>query len=460
MNFSQFMAILRARRKIIWLTLLTASMVTLVISLVLPNSYKASAILVLNYKGVDPVTGMTVPAQLMPGYIPTQLDVISSKANTLLVIDKLKLTDSPEVKEDFAKRRKGNQDIRDWLAEILLKNLSVDPSRESSTISISFTGSDPVFSAAIANAFASAYLDTSIRLTDEPSQKAAIYFTSRLNELRTNLEQAQARLSEYQQKTGILMADPNLDINSSKIAQLTGQLALSEIQTADSQSRKMHQGSGDSMTDVLQNPLIQNYKAQIFQLEGKIQELGIGKNHPQYQTIQAEIASLKQKMDAEIQVILSGLSTSDKINKQKEHEIKTSITSQKRNALEENLQRSQLAVLQNEVNVAEKTYEAVAQRSTEANIEAQSNQSSAAILDPAVPPIKPHSPNLLLNMLLSVFMGTLLGVGFSYLAEMRDRRVRSAEDLVVFLQVPLLGMMERDAPKKRRSGFGRFFFSA
>ncbi|MEG1054798.1 MAG: chain length determinant protein EpsF, partial [Janthinobacterium sp.] len=66
MSFSQFLLILRARRWILLLTLLVTVSVTVVVSLLLPKTYKATSSLLLNYKGVDPVTGLTMPGQLLP----------------------------------------------------------------------------------------------------------------------------------------------------------------------------------------------------------------------------------------------------------------------------------------------------------------------------------------------------------------------------------------------------------
>jgi len=42
------------------------------------------------------------------------------------------------------------------------------------------------------------------------------------------------------------------------------------------------------------------------------------------------------------------------------------------------------------------------------------------------------------NVLLSVFFGTLLGVGLGFLIELFDRRVRSGQDIAMALDIPVL----------------------
>ena len=54
-------------------------------------------------------------------------------------------------------------------------------------------------------------------------------------------------------------------------------------------------------------------------------------------------------------------------------------------------------------------------------------------------PLKHSSPKITINIILSIFLGGLLGVGFAVAAEMLDRRVRSAEDLSQLLGLPVLG---------------------
>ena len=88
MRFSQLLLILRARRWILIATVLFTVSITVVVSLLLPKTYKATSSLLLNYKGVDPVTGLTMPGQLLPGYMATQIDIITSKNVALRVVDK------------------------------------------------------------------------------------------------------------------------------------------------------------------------------------------------------------------------------------------------------------------------------------------------------------------------------------------------------------------------------------
>jgi succinoglycan biosynthesis transport protein ExoP len=454
MNFTQFLLILRARYKIILLTLFITVATTVVVSLLLPKTYKATTSLVLNYKGVDPVTGLTLPAQLMPGYMATQVDIINSPRIALNVVDNLKLAESPTVKEQFMADTEGKGTIRDWLAALLLKNLDVVPARESSVLDITFKGADPEFAAAVANAFASSYQQISIQLKVEPSQKASGYFNEQIKLLREKLERAQNRLSTYQQEHGIVNVDNRLDIESARLAELSSQLVMAQGQAMEAGSRQRQaQGNAGSSPDVLANPLVQNMKASLAAAEAKFADTTqkLDKNHPQYQAAKSEVDKLRSNLEEQIRIASSSVAGNARILQQREAEIRAALAAQKTKVMELNAARDELKVLTNDVESAQRAFEGASQRYTQTSIEGQSNQSDIAILNPAIAPVIPASPKLLLNILASIFLGTMLGLGFGMLAELMNRRVRSAEDLVDVLNAPVLGVVQWNLPQRKRA---------
>ena len=176
MNFHNFYLILRARKWILLITLLITVGCDRGRQPVAAQDIQGTASLLMNYKGVDPVTGLAMPGQLLPGYMATQIDIISSKNVALRVVDQLHLAESPAVIAQFNEATKGEGTVRDWLADLLLAKLEIVPSRESSVVDISFKGSDPQFVAAVANAFADEYQKTSIQLKVDPMRKASDVF--------------------------------------------------------------------------------------------------------------------------------------------------------------------------------------------------------------------------------------------------------------------------------------------
>jgi capsular polysaccharide biosynthesis protein len=73
-------------------------------------------------------------------------------------------------------------------------------------------------------------------------------------------------------------------------------------------------------------------------------------------------------------------------------------------------------------------------------------------LTTAQPPAEASSPKILINTALSVFLGALLAIGVALLLELNDRRVRSAEDAVAVLGLPVLGTLPKPNAKRFAAG--------
>src|SRR5262245_52095708 len=118
MNLQQLLYILRARWLILLATLLITVGTTVAVSLLLPKRYTATATVVIDFKGIDPISGGLLPLLPMTGAIATQLDIIKSHNVARKVVDVLKLAENPRAKELFIEATEGKGNIRDWLAEL------------------------------------------------------------------------------------------------------------------------------------------------------------------------------------------------------------------------------------------------------------------------------------------------------------------------------------------------------
>mgnify|MGYP000156223446 CR=1 FL=1 len=431
MNLLQFISILIARHKIILFVFLMTTLTTLVVSVLLPKSYKATTTVLLTSKGVDPVTGLTLPIQLMHGFMATQLDVISSTRTALMVVDELKLDPSSNIKKQFEDSG-AEGDIRHWLAALFLKNLGVEPSRESNMIAISFRGADPAFVSTMANAFARAYQEMSIRLTVEPSQQAAAYLTDQINVLRDRLDMAQRQVSRFQQEEGIVDVDNRLDVETRRLNELSSQLVSAQGEVMG--SGQENNDSSDGGQSVVTNSLINGLKVNLVQAEAQLadSEQKLGKNHPDYEGTKAQVQKLQMELAKHTK------STSQNAIS-REAEIRTALEAQKNMVLALTQARDELKLLLREVEGAQHAYDNALQHLNRTSLEGHANLSSVSILDLATPPVTHDSPKFLLNMILSFFLGGLLGIVSGLLNEMFDRRVRTTEDLTKLLPVPVLG---------------------
>jgi chain length determinant protein EpsF len=383
---------------------------------------------------------MVLQGMMAPGYMATQIDIINSDRVAKAVVKMLKMDQSPVIQAQWQEDTQGRGELVDWLANLLQRQLDVKPSRESNVININYTGNDPAFAAAVANAFAQAYINVNLDLRLAPARQYAAFFEEQTKAAREKLEAAQKALSTYQQANGITSADERLDFETAKLNETSSQLTGVQGQTTDSQSKRGSKQT-DTVAEVMQSPLINGLKADIARLEAKLTEsnVNLGKNHPQTQRMESELATLKAQLDAEVRKISTSIDTTYQVSKQREQQLRGALAAQKNRVLELNRQRDELNVLRRDIESAQRAFEVVSQRASQTNIESQTNQTNISVLNAAVAPADPSKPKVLLNVLVSIFLGTLLGVGLALVLELSNRRVRSAEDLAEALEVPVLG---------------------
>lgn len=447
MTFHQFLLILRARWLVAAGVLGVVCATTLIVSLVLPRQYTAETALVIDAKSADPIAGAILPAQMMAGYMATQVDIINSARVAERVASRLKLDEVPVIREEWQAATEGRGEIRTWIAALLQKKLAVKPSRESNVINIAFTGNDPQFSAAVANAFAQAYIEVNLELKVEPARQYARWFDDQSGPLRSKVEAAQKRLSDYQMEHGVVLADGRLDVETARLAELSSQLVNAEAQRMETRSRQSQGGAVDTLPEVLQSGLIQSLKAEVARQEAAREQLvgRVGKNHPDYTRVEAEIRSLRERIATETQRVASSIGSATRSNLAREADLRAALEAQKTRVLQLREQRDQIAVLQRDVESAQRAYDLVAQRLSQTSLESQTQQTNIAVLTPATAPLKHSSPRTALNLALAVFLGTLLGIGSALLLELVDHRVRGPEDIQQAGAAPLLGIIPAKA---------------
>ncbi len=452
MTFQQFLLILRARVHVALLVFVLTVGTTVLVSLLMTKQYTASTAVVIDVKSPDQVTGMVLQGMMAPGYMATQIDIINSDRVSKAVVKLMNLDSSAVIQQKWREETEGQGDLTDWLAELLQKKLDVKPSRESNVININFTGNDPVFAASVANAFAQAYIDVNLDLRLAPARQYATFFEEQTRLAREKMERAQKALSDYQQLNGITSADERQDFETAKLNETSSQLTGLQGQTTDSQSKREN-SRPDTISEVIQSPLINGLKAEIGRMEAKLSESSgnLGKNHPQTIRSESELASLKALLESETLKITSSIETTYQVSKQRESQLQGALADQKARVLILNKQRDELNVLRRDIESAQRAFDVVSQRASQSNIESQTNQTNILVLNPAVPPADPSKPRVLLNILVAIFLGSLLGVGLALTLEMASRRVRSVEDLLEALGIPVLGIISSASGMLKRT---------
>lgn len=455
MNVQQFLLALRGRLWVFLALFAGTVAAAILVTLLLPRTYQATASVLVANRDEQSMTTPGTPLREQVGYMQTQVDVIQSQRVARRVVEDLKLADDPAARSAF-QQSGAHGSIEDWLAGALLTQVRVDTT-QSSVMQITYTAHDPRFAAKIANAFATAYMEVTLRLRTEPTKEAAAWFDGQLKSLRKDFETAQARLAEFQKEHGIIATDERVDVENARLAELSTQALAAQNATYDAQSRASQARANtriEDLPEVLSNPLIQTLKGQLLTAEAKLQELStrLGPRHPEYIQQKSEVDSLRARLNAEEHKVVASLQSADRQNRMHADELQKALAAQRAKVIQLRDARAQSLVLIRDVDTAQKAYEAALQRYLVNKVESGAQQTNISILNAATEPTRPSKPKVPLNIALGVIVGLMLGLGAVFLLELVDRRVRSTTDLEAGLDAPLLGTLQPWQPSRLLGG--------
>lgn len=459
MSIAQYLRIIWARKWLVLSLLVFCTVLgTLITLFVLSKQFTAEASMVVEVRN-DPVLGALAPGLASPAYLATQVEILKSDRVAGRVVKMLGVERSPAAVQQWRESTDAKIPLDRYFAALLQKGLQAEPARGSNIINITFVNPDAAFAAAAANAFAQAYMDVSVELRIEPARQSASWLDDQTKTLRTNLEAAQARLSKFQQDKGIVVSDERVDQETQRLNVLLAQLAQAQADQIDTSARQRNSGS-ELSPDVQNSPAVQSLKSQLAMAEAKHSEISsiVGPNHPQRLALEANIRELRQQLASEVRRVTGGSSVLNRGSAQKVGELQTLADMQKKQVLALRSQRDSMAVLQRDVETAQRAYEGVSQRSTALTLESQNTQAQVRLLSPAVEPYTPSRPKVVINILGSIFGGLLLGALAAIGLEMLNRRIRSPEDMVALAGVPVIGVLQpidSKRPVYRRMTTGR-----
>ena len=453
MDLSQYLLALKARRKAFTLVLGATVIAALVVALLLPKRYDATATVLLDMRDEQTMSPSRLSPRSMAGYIFTQMDLIASGKVAQKVARDLKLAQNPGVREDWERETGGKGSIEEWIGASLLEKLKVDTGA-SNIIVIKYSSSDPAKASAVANGFAKAYLDVALQMRTEPNREAAEWFDQQIKSLRTDVTQAQGKLTAYQKERGIY-ADDRVDIEQARLTEISTQLnaqknATIEAQTRFKQASEMIAAgvSTDAFPEVLSNGYITTVKTALQAAEGRLEEQSqvMGTNHPVYQRTAAEVQGLRERLAAETKKVIASLGNTAEQSRKRENELKAAYDAQQDRIMKVKDARVELAVMTRDVDNAQRAYDGALARFSQMKLESRARQTNLAMLTPAIEPVKPAQPKVGMIIALAVILGGLLAAGVVYLLEMIDRRVRSRSDLESKLALPTLGRLSKWQP--------------
>lgn len=279
-------------------------------------------------------------------------------------------------------------------------------------------GPDPEFITLAANAVTEAYLNSQIEAKTSKTDASAAFINARLRELERNALSTQAALDNYRAERGLVSsnggtnAEQEVSTLNQQLASARADLAQQKGRLSAARSQLEKGGQGQDIGAALDSGTISGLRSQESNASARLAVLTerYGPRHPERRQTEAELAEVRDRIQQEIQRIVSSLQADVQAAQSRVDSLARSRSSAV-NTLENNsLAQAGLNGLEQRADAARSIYESFLQRSQETGALRDTALPDALISARADVPSGPVGPPY--RALYAAGMAFSIGLGF------------------------------------------------
>lgn len=328
--------------------------------------------------------------------------------------------------------------------------ISVESRRGTRLVEVRYESPDPAFAAEVANAAARAYIASNLDRKLRGAKEAISWLSDQMNDLQKKHQDSLMNLQNFRIKAGILGLDEQRKITTGKImtfntAYLEAQAARLAIEAKLRQLTAISKdpGGGQSIFTVADSGLIQKLKGEASDLEVQLARLKqtYKEKHPEVVKIQAQLDEVRRKVETALQTMLRAVQTELSVARAREDALLRQLDELKKEGTALNETEIKYQTMQRETDSTQKMLDLVLNRLKETGLTSGLEANNTRMIEEAVVPKVPVRPDKRANLMLSVAVGLVLGVGVAFGFEFMDKSIKTPEDVRRHLGLPILAVV-------------------
>ncbi|MBI4271506.1 MAG: hypothetical protein HY615_14315 [Candidatus Rokubacteria bacterium] len=436
----------------------------------LPGIYRAAATVLVERLGVSE----TFVRPSVTGELDTRLQTIGqevlSRARLRALVERFGLDPDP-----------GRQDSRDAAIAKVRRDIQVELKGAGTTtgrgttiaFTVAFRGRDPETVARVANALAAFYVEENLKIRERQATDTARFLAAQLEETRSRLDEEDRRIMAFKRRhLGEL--PEQVAVNLATLERLNAQLALnvsSQMRVLEQRAALARQLTSGEPVDAAEDAEMPAARLARLRRELATMQRLYSDKYPDVVRLKAEIAAVEQQVAkagplAPAEPAVPGTQTSlgrldaelDAL-KIEQRRLRQAIAAYQGRVEATPEREQELQEMSRDYRTAKETYDAMLKRYQDAlvaeDLERRRTGGEFRVLDPAVPPRQPVTPNRFRLVLVGGLLALGAAAGAIVLAERLDTSFHTLDDLRLFTRVPVLASIPRivragDAARRAR----------
>lgn len=463
----QYVAIIRRRKWVIIGSIAAALVAALIITMLMTPLYTARSTVEIQREGANIVNVQSVESESNSRdeeFYQTQYSLLKARSLAERVARNLRLYEDPvfigafelDAEMPAGGRVALTQEQRDQrirrVSDILLKNVGIQPIRNSRLVEVTFTSPNPHLSARVVDAWTRNFIEQALERRFEATAYARRFLEERLGQLSGRLETSERQLVGYAVREGIInissgTAGGTPTVERPLVAdQLVALNAELQRATADRMAAQSRQSAGPSTASIA-SPVVAALRQRRSDVAAEYQRMLVQfePDYPPARALAAQLAQIDRGIATE-EGRLSGATRNELEAAQgRESQLAARVESLKSELLQNRSRSIQYNIHQRDVDTNRQLYEALLQRYKEIGIAGGVGINNIAVVDTARVPQGPSSPVLVLNMLIALLAGLAIGAGLALAMEQVDEAIADPTEIENKLRLPILGAVPKVA---------------
>jgi len=421
------------------------SAAAVLISLRMTPLYEATATVEVDYQQPTGIIGQDaekpLPTNDSDEYLGTQAKLVESDDVLRPVAMKYDLL----AVERQIKGVNPAADQRVKKAPVVLKRLKVSRQVNTQLLLITYRAPSAALAASSANEIANSYVAKVYELRSRSLEASSHFMEGQIQELKAKMDASNQRLTDVEKEMGVINPEERTSVLSARLLQLNTDYTNAQA------DRMQKQAAGDAAkTNTLEAAQVSSQGEELKKIREQLSaerevfaglRATYGPNHPEYQKSQQKVEELTRQLEEAKNNAARRIGTDYQESLQRERLLDKRMAETKAEYDRANSHLAGYEQIKREADDDRTMYAEMLRKVRESSINAAFQNHNIRVADYARPPARPFSPNLPMNLALTMFSSTLLAVGGVMAMDAADNTMRNGPQASRILGVSVLGTL-------------------
>lgn len=429
LDFKRYLQLILARKRLFIFTALSVMTISIILSYALPRKYEAKSVVFIEKSVIaDLVKGIAVTPSI-EDKIKVLTYAITSRTLLEKVMDELDMAVTV-----------GRGSAREELLKEVQQNLQIRQKDKENLFTVTYKDKSPKIARDFVNTLVRLYIEENVSSKRQDSYGATKFLSEQIDTFKEKLDKAESAVNDYKKsKGGVVGIDPgtlqrDLDTSQQRLDEV--RIKRTQLETRLEAIKK----------ESPQRSKIDELKKRLVELKAQYTD-----SYPEIIKLQGEIDSLQSQMKSGGKLVnTENTPETDKILaeirvlRQSEDNLRASIASNRNLLRTIPSVKAELEDLERERNTQKDLYAQLVNRHGQSEVsrqmEVQDKAANYRIVDPAVMPVRPVSPDRIKIMLMGAAAGLAIAFGLVFFLDSIDSTMKSLEAVKQF-GLPILAVI-------------------